>query len=140
MTEVNNSSQIDKRMELLRDLVMRQTDYTAEQAMEKIQEHKGEVVVILREYMGPPAVIEERKLSTNQSLYKEMRGMMDDAAATHRLKAEFEKRKEVWKEQVMKQRAIATQNLRRKTDLSGNASKEASIDASGNASNVEEEL
>ena len=110
---------MNKRMEMLRDLVMRQTDYTEEQAMDKIKEHKGDVVVILREYMGPAAVIEERKLTVNQTIYKEMRGMMDDAAATHRLKAEFDKRKEAWKEQMIKQREIAANNLRQAIDVSG---------------------
>lgn len=110
---------MNKRMEMLRDLIMRQTDYTEEQAMDKIKEHKGDVVVILREYMGPAAVIEERKLTVNQTIYKEMRGMMDDAAATHRLKAEFDKRKEAWKEQMEKQRKIAANNLRQAIDVSG---------------------
>ena len=110
---------MNKRMEMLRDLIMRQTDYTEEQAMDKIKEHKGDVVVILREYMGPAAVIEERKLTVNQTIYKEMRGMMDDAAATHRLKAEFDKRKEAWKEQMIKQREIAANNLRQAIDVSG---------------------
>ena len=51
----------------LRDLVMRQTDYDAETAMQKLKEYDGNVMMVIREYMGAPKKIESNNpTSTNQ--------------------------------------------------------------------------
>jgi hypothetical protein len=66
------------------DIIMRQTDYDYITAKEKLAEHK-DVMQVIREYLNggkleqPPVA----KLSTHQQIYKEIRGMMDDAAKTY---------------------------------------------------------
>jgi hypothetical protein len=71
------------------DIIMRQTDYDYITARAKLAEHK-DVMKVIREYLNggklqqPPVA----KLSTNQQIYKEIRGMMDDAAKTYLEKKE----------------------------------------------------
>jgi hypothetical protein len=68
------------------DIVLRQTDYTIEMAQQKLLEHNNDVIQVIREYMKPQAKqqpTQPKPLSTNQQIYKEIRGMMDDAAATY---------------------------------------------------------
>ena len=73
------------------EMIMRQTNYDETTAREKLAEHK-DVMKVIREYLKgdkidqPSAV----KLSTHQQIYKEIRGMMDDAAKTYLAKREKE--------------------------------------------------
>jgi hypothetical protein len=79
------------------DVIIRQTDYTEEKAIEKLTEHKNDVIAIVREYMGvvkPPTRNEVVKSSTNQQIFSEIRNLMDDAAKTYQAKKAYEKRKE----------------------------------------------
>ena len=68
-------------------VVSRQTDYDLPTARRKLSEHKGDVVAVIREYHGKlkePGDDDERTKSTNQRIYKEIRGLMDGAASEHR--------------------------------------------------------
>jgi hypothetical protein len=79
------------------DVIIRQTDYTEEKAIEKLTEHKNDVIAIVREYMGvvkPPTRNEVVKSSTNQQIFSEIRNLMDDAAKNYQAKKAYEKRKE----------------------------------------------
>ena len=79
------------------DVIIRQTDYTEEKAIEKLTEHKNDVLAIVREYMGvvkPPTRNEVVKSSMNQQIFSEIRNLMDDAAKTYQAKKAYEKRKE----------------------------------------------
>jgi hypothetical protein len=69
-------------------MIMRQTDYNKETAQQKLTEHNNDVMEVIREYMAPvkPHKICTTKLSVNQQIYKEIRGMMDDAAKAYELK------------------------------------------------------
>ena len=68
-------------------VIMRQTDYSLETAQQKLTEHNNDVMAVIREYMNPTgkksAIIPPPKLSTNQQIYKEIRGWMDTAAKTY---------------------------------------------------------
>ncbi len=72
-------------------MIMRQTNYDDITAREKLAEHK-DVMKVIREYLngGKINVISPAKLSTNQQIYKEIRGMMDDAAKTYLEKRDAE--------------------------------------------------
>ena len=73
------------------DVIIRQTDYTEEKAIEKLTEHKNDVIAIVREYMGvvkPPSKNDIIKSSTNQQIFSEIRNLMDDAAKTYQAKKE----------------------------------------------------
>ena len=135
-TEATTTAE-DKWIEILRDLVMRQTGYDAEEAVQKLKDHNNDILAIVRGYMGAPAVIEEPKRTINQTIYKEMRGLMDNAASTHRQKKELEEQKQQYIETMTRLRAVAAENLRSNiamksitetdADVGGNI-----IDASGN--------
>jgi hypothetical protein len=65
-------------------VIMRQTDYTHDVALQKLQQHNNDITLVIREYMG---VIKNDKpaprLSANQQVFKEIRTMMDDASAKY---------------------------------------------------------
>ncbi len=58
-------------------IIMRQTNYTDEQAMQKLKEFKYNEMDVIRDYFG----IKERKskpiTSVNQEIYKQLRGHLD---------------------------------------------------------------
>ena len=67
-------------------VIMRQTDYSIETAQQKLTEHNNDVMAVIREYMNPMGKKNSPpppKLSTNQQIYKEIRGWMDTAAKTY---------------------------------------------------------
>ena len=76
-------------------MIMRQTDYTRETAQQKLQEHNNNIMSVIREYMAPPTSVltsgltpghapgHAPKNSVNQQIYKEIRGLMDDAARNY---------------------------------------------------------
>lgn len=70
------------------DMIMRQTDYTKTTAEEKLAEYKDDATQVIRAYLNGGKTITPSlpKLSTNQQIYKEIRGMMDDAALNYQLK------------------------------------------------------
>ena len=64
-------------------LVMRQTNYDSITAEQKLSEHNQNVLQVIREYMEPNKNIVTppvNPLSKNQQIFKEIRGMMDDAS------------------------------------------------------------
>tara|TARA_B100000401_G_scaffold417938_1_gene341379 strand:- start:383 stop:742 length:360 start_codon:yes stop_codon:yes gene_type:complete len=69
-------------------IIMRQTDYSKEQTMEKLKKHNNNVIAVIREYMNPP----EKKVikkTTNQQIFTEIRNLMDDACNNYRIKKEM---------------------------------------------------
>jgi len=96
----------------LRDLVMRQTDYDAETAMQKLKEYDGNVMMVIREYMGASKKIESNNpTSTNQVIMKEIRTMMDTAAANYRIKKDLEERKNMFIERMQNKQKEAAKKL-----------------------------
>jgi hypothetical protein len=74
------------------EMIMRQTNYDQTTAREKLTEHQNDVMRVIREYLkgGKTEQPTVTKLSTNQQIYKEIRGMMDDAAKTYLVKRDAE--------------------------------------------------
>lgn len=64
----------------LTDIVMRQTDYTKEQAIEKLEIYNNIIEDVIKDYMGIVDKKDTTKKSVNQQIYKEIRCMMDDAS------------------------------------------------------------
>jgi len=64
-------------------VILRQTDYTYEEAREKLLEHKHDYRAVIRSYlkqgMSSQATPETKPLSMNQQIYKEIRSFMDEA-------------------------------------------------------------
>lgn len=77
----------EAQLEILNAIIVRQTNYTHEEAANKLLEHHNDVQAIVREYMTGSAVAATTSSSAttvNQQIYKEIRTMMDDAAKTYK--------------------------------------------------------
>ena len=118
MSEAENTTltQMERHMLYLRDIIMRQTDYDEETADKKLEEHNKDVIAVIREYMGASKTVEKTPVSTNQAIYGEIRTMMDDAAASYRVKKELEERREAAIAAIQQARAQAAANLRESTE------------------------
>jgi hypothetical protein len=127
-----------ENMENIKNIILRQTDYTEEEVIEKLKEHNNNPMAVIREYMSTPSPSSSasertsvsapstapspapsRAKSVNQQIYGEIRGLMDTAAKTYQLKKEREERIAIYREQVMRARNIAAANNTR-NDLSNN--------------------
>ncbi len=89
------------------DVVLRQTDYTEEKTIEKLAEHKNNVLEVVREYMGiVKKQAEDTTKSANQQIYSEIRNLMDDASKAYSAKKAFEKRKEEYIKYMQEKAAL----------------------------------
>ena len=83
-------------MNHLKEIVMRQTDYSEEKALDKLKEHNNDITAIVREFMGnvkqPTTNINK---SVNQTIYSEIRTFMDTASTAYRAKKEVEERQQL---------------------------------------------
>jgi hypothetical protein len=72
----------ERAAEPLIELIMRQTNYDKDVAEQKLKDHNNDYMQVIREYMAPvnKKPVCTTRLSVNQQIYKEIRGMMDDAA------------------------------------------------------------
>jgi hypothetical protein len=81
------------------NMVKRMTTWTDEEAFKQLQKHNFDYTSTIREYMGGESKKEEDNKSTNQKIYSEIRGMMDDASTNHR---RFQEQQEI-KQKIMMQ-------------------------------------
>ena len=99
----------------MRNIVMRQTDYSESVADEKLELYKYDVMAVVREFMNPNKVVNEDNdtivESVNQQIYGEIRGMMDTASWRYRKNKEEEEKKQLMRDEYIRQRDIAKQNL-----------------------------
>lgn len=68
-------------IEDIKQMVMRQTNYTYDEATQQLQLHNNDVTKIIRLYLtnGQPIHKPEQKpLSVNQQIYKEIRNLLVD--------------------------------------------------------------
>lgn len=68
-------SQLDENIAI----ILRQTDFTEEQAKKNLEKHNGDYIKVLEEYYGIKKT-SQKQLTVNQQIYKEIRTVMDDAA------------------------------------------------------------
>jgi hypothetical protein len=92
VSDSNTSNTSDSNTSDKVDLIMRQTDYNKTTAEEKLSEYKDDAMQVIREYLNGGKINKPcvTRLSVNQQIYKEIRGMMDDAAINYQLKKEKE--------------------------------------------------
>lgn len=103
--------QYERHIENLKNIILRQTDYSEEEVMNKLKEHNNNAMNVIREYMGSSSTGKPDKpaKSENQQMYAGMRGMLDTAARNYRIKKENEEKIE-----LMKQQFINAQNNKNK--------------------------
>ena len=72
--------QIETRRQAMIELIMRQTDYTAEVARIKLEYWKNNYLHVIKEYMNPnfQDKLETPTSTKNQMIYGEIRNFMDD--------------------------------------------------------------
>jgi hypothetical protein len=123
-----------ENMENIKNIILRQTDYTEEEIIQKLKEHNNDPLAIIREYMVTPSSAPATEAqaqaqataapakSVNQQIYGEIRSLMDTAAKTYQLKKEYEERMTLYREQAIRARnnAAAAANNNIRNNLSNN--------------------
>lgn len=75
------------------DIVVRQTDYDNEKALEQLEKFEYDPIKVIRNYMNPEKKVfftHSTPKTTNQRIYKEIRTMLDTANAAYRKKKDEE--------------------------------------------------
>lgn len=98
--------QYERQIENLKNIILRQTDYSEEEAINKLKEYNNNAMNVIREYMGSSSTNKNNKTdkpvkSENQQMYAKMRGMLDTAARNYRIKKENEEKIELMKQQFI---------------------------------------
>jgi hypothetical protein len=116
---MSESKQNVINIEHIKSIIKRQTDYSDEELNLKMQIHNNDPMAILREYMGgsPSVKKEQPNKSVNQTIYSEIRHLMDDAASTYKQKKEMEERNKIIRETLMRKRDEAAKKLREKLNV-----------------------
>ena len=106
-------------IEHIKSIIKRQTDYSDEELNLKMQIHNNDPMAILRDYMGGTASVkkEEQKKSVNQTIYSEIRHLMDDAASNYKQKKEMEERNKIIRENLIRERSKSAKKLREKLNV-----------------------
>jgi len=69
------------------DIVLRQTNYTKEVAIQKLEEHNNNTINVIKEYMGvKPAEKKAPIKSLNQEIYRQIRIKLDTSMDEYRAK------------------------------------------------------
>jgi len=77
------------------EIVLRQTDMTSEEAYEKLKMCNFNFHKVIKDYMNPnPKKIEEKSINVQQTIYKEIRNMMDYGERNRRFQQELNDRLE----------------------------------------------
>ena len=82
------------------EITMNQTTYTREEAIESLEKHKGDITLVIKEFLGVTDKREEREKeqnskSLNQKRYSVIRECMDTAAKNFAIKQEQAKKLEL---------------------------------------------
>jgi hypothetical protein len=130
-------------IEHIKSIIKRQTDYTDEEIILKMQTHNNDPMAILREYMSGTPLIkkEEQNKSVNQTIYSEIRHLMDNAASTYKHKKEMEERNKLIREKLIRTRDEAAKKLRANLDVikEEGLEAEAEVEPEARANETEEQ-
>jgi hypothetical protein len=75
------TDQIDAKVQI----ILRQTDYTSDQAKEKLQQFNFNEEEVIRDYFGVSKKTTQQKItSVNQTIYKQLRSYLDGAMKNYR--------------------------------------------------------
>jgi len=100
----------------MRNVVMRQTDYSEEKAETELVNHNYDVMAVVREFMNPDQKPKENRnekvvTSANQQIYGEIRGMMDNASWNYRRNKEQEEARALLRAEYMRRKETAKENM-----------------------------
>jgi hypothetical protein len=60
------------------NIIMRQTNYTKEEAEKKLNEHKNDKMKVIAEYLGTPKKEKKKVITENQSRLKNFRTLLNN--------------------------------------------------------------
>jgi len=78
------TSSIDDKVQI----ILRQTDYTIEQAREKLKEHNFDEIATIKSYFGITEKKEPQITSVNQAIYKQLRHKLDANMRNYHIRVE----------------------------------------------------
>jgi hypothetical protein len=132
----------EKLQEELCNMIMRQTNYTEDETIEKLKEHNNNYMQVIKEYMCADTEnkIEEKPKdkSVNQEIYSQIRHLMDDAASSYRIKKENEEKRALYQEYLqnkyaqMQKDKQATEALEKISEESNATSEESNASDDAN--------
>lgn len=76
-------------MEQKVEQILCQTNYTREEILQKLEKYDGDVILVIKEYMGIKQNVENTKITSkqiNQEIYRQIRRTLDDGMRTYREK------------------------------------------------------
>lgn len=83
----NDTHGLDEKNNENIDIVLRQTNYTKEVAIQKLEEHNNNTINVIKEYMGvKPAEKKAPVKSLNQEIYRQIRIKLDTSMDEYRAK------------------------------------------------------
>ena len=91
---MNCESSNNTQQKLLIEMVMRQTNYTYDEAKLELEQNDNNYVEVIKKALGIVTAKKESVNSVNQHIYKEIRGLMDTASSSHRRTQEMELKKQ----------------------------------------------
>lgn len=116
---MSKSKQNAINIEHIKGIIKRQTDYSDEELNLKMKIHNNDQMAILREYMSGSTSVkkEQQNKSVNQTIYSEIRHLMDDASSNYKQKKEMEERNKIIRENLIRKRAEAAKKLHEKLNV-----------------------
>jgi len=85
MSLTNNLDKDDSKNNENIDIVLRQTNYTKEVAIQKLEEHNNNAINVIKEYMGvKPTEKKAPVKSVNQEIYRQIRIKLDTSMDEYR--------------------------------------------------------
>ena len=91
-------------------MIRRQTNYSKEEIIEKLEGNNYNYIPILNEYNGRSIIEENQKNTTNQQIYSQIRNLMDDGAKRFRLQQEKAENYKKWLEKNKNEQENKSEN------------------------------
>ena len=113
--DISANPNFSRKHEAIIALVRRQTDYSRDTSIQKLQQFEGNYIKVIREYLNPNSITTESKKdkTVNQTIMSEIRYFMDD------VNNDYKQRK---KRAAIKKRIIQYHMLKRQQEQQQKAS------------------
>jgi endonuclease III len=89
--ETNETNETNEQIER----ILKQTNYTKEEAREKLLENDMDEIQVIKKYLGIPEKKTQPIKSLQQEIYKQIRYQMDDSMRTYNEKQHNKLKKEI---------------------------------------------
>ena len=108
------SAIIAERRKNVINLIMRQTEYSAEEAEQKLVEANNNYMKVIQDFLGIEKKTPNDDPGTvNQRIYGQIRGLMDTGASQYRAHQEKQQKAAEYKEKMMQAYAAQQEKLKR---------------------------